>query len=362
MKIVENKKIKENKIAAFDPNAAALDNGHLFGLPFGFEESALVVLPVPWELTVSYGSGTSKGPEAILRASTQVDLYDPDLPDFWKYGIYMLEISDKWQLEGRRMKPLISEIHRLREKGLNDSPLIQRVLSEANQLSHELEEWVIGQCERLIHHGKMVALLGGDHSVSLGLMKALANHYGDYAILQIDAHADLREAFEGFEQSHASIMYNALKIEHVKKLVQVGIRDFCHAEAALVEKNQERIHPFTDRAIKRRRLAGDTWSDLVEEMVELLPHNVYLSFDIDGLDPKYCPHTGTPVPGGLEWEEIFFLIGKVVSSGRKIIGFDLVEVSPGEDEWDANVGARTLMRLSVAMFLSNPDLAKSYLP
>jgi agmatinase len=169
----------------------------------------------------------------------------------------------------------------------------------------------------------------------------------EYGILHADAHCDLREAFEGFKYSHASIFYNTLQFSNVKKLVQVGIRDYCHQEKALAESQPERIKVFFDRDCRRRMYEGATWKTIVDEMVAALPQKVYLSIDIDALDPKLCPNTGTPVPGGLEYEELMYLLNRIREAGKDIIGFDLCEVSPSPDggDWDGNVGARVLFHL-----------------
>jgi agmatinase len=205
-----------------------------------------------------------------------------------------------------------------------------------------------------MNKGKLVALLGGDHSTPFGMLQALAEKYPAFAILQIDAHADLRPAFEGFTYSHASIMYNALTIPQVSKIVQVGIRDFCQQEAELIQNSNGRIKTFFDRDLKQARYSGKNWAQQVQEIIAELPNEIYISFDIDGLDPKLCPNTGTPVAGGFEFEEITYLIQEISKSGKKIIAVDLNEVSPGvNDEWDANVGARMLYRICNLMALSN---------
>ena len=194
--------------------------------------------------------------------------------------------------------------------------------------------------------GKLVALLGGDHSTPFGMMQALAEKYPAFGILQIDAHADLRIAYEGFTYSHASIMHNALTLPQVNRLVQVGIRDYCEEEVNVIKANNGRVVTFFDRDLKQQNYSGKTWAQQVDEIVSHLPEHVYISFDIDGLDPKLCPNTGTPVAGGFEFEQAAFLMEAVAKSGRKIIALDLNEVAPGEtDEWDANVGARMLMRM-----------------
>jgi agmatinase len=210
-----------------------------------------------------------------------------------------------------------------------------------------MNDWVYEQVKKYRSMGKMVALLGGDHSTPLGMIKALSEEYESFGVLQIDAHADLRKAYENFEYSHASISYNALKLPHISKLVQVGIRDYCQSEAILAKENN-RIYTFYDKDIKEDLYEGKAWKVICDDIVEQLPDDVYITVDIDGFDPKLCPNTGTPVAGGFEMEQILYLMKQVVKSGKKIIGFDLVEVAPGPegDEWDGNVGARILYRMS----------------
>jgi agmatinase len=233
-----------------------------------------------------------------------------------------------------------------------DNTTMQDALDEINLACLELNQWVKNESLKLLKKNKIVALLGGDHSTPLGLMQALAEKYPSYGILHIDAHADLRKAYEGFEYSHASIMYNAIKLPQISHLVQVGIRDYCEAEVNLIN-NEPRITTFYDREIKHSQFEGKNWSAICDTIIETLPEKVYLSFDIDGLDPKLCPNTGTPVPGGLELEQSIYLVEKLAKSGRTIIGFDLNEVAPGSDEWDANVGARLLYRLANMCLVSN---------
>jgi agmatinase len=185
---------------------------------------------------------------------------------------------------------------------------------------------------------------------------AAGEHFGDFGILQIDAHADLRDAFEGFTYSHASVMFNALKeIPQLKKLVQVGVRDFCDEEYDIIT-NHPRVKTFFDQEIKDRIYEGDTWKVICDDIIEQLPQQVYISFDIDGLDPKLCKNTGTPVQGGFETEQIQYLFKKLVSSGRRIIAFDLNEVGCGEDSQDsidASIGARILYRMCNLFMKSN---------
>ena len=148
-------------------------------------------------------------------------------------------------------------------------------------------------------------------------------------------------------------MYNAIKLPQISKLVQIGIRDYCQDEFDLINADK-RIKTFFDRDIKHNQYEGKNWSEICDSIIKELPQKVYLSIDIDGFDPKLCPNTGTPVPGGFEMEQIIYLAEKLVSSKRNIIGFDVNEVAPGKDEWDANVGARLLYRVANLALVSQP--------
>ena len=219
-------------------------------------------------------------------------------------------------------------------------------VKEINEGSNYLNNWVYEQSKAILEKQKIVGLLGGDHSTPLGLMKALAEKHGAFGVLQIDAHCDLRIKYEDFTYSHASIMYNALnEIPELVKLVQVGVRDYCEQEWEYICNSNFRVITYFDKNIKERLFEGQLWRTITEEIIQHLPEKVYISFDIDGLDRKLCPNTGTPVPGGFESEEIIYLFKKIKESGRELIGFDLVEIGVGETDWDSNVGARILWRL-----------------
>ncbi|MBL0146327.1 MAG: agmatinase family protein [Chitinophagaceae bacterium] len=343
-------------LSTFDPNSVGNPNNNIFGLPFEEADAQLVILPVPWEVTVSYTAGTARAPEHIFKASLQVDLYDPDVIDGWKKGFYMRDCDKKIQFKSDYLRKeaelyigYIAEGDRV-----EDNKFMCKTLKEINEGSVYLNNWVYEQTSALLKQGKLVALLGGDHSTPLGFFKAIAEKHGDFGILQIDAHCDLRVAYEGFKYSHASVMYNALtEIESLKKLVQVGIRDYSEGEVEYIANSDFRVITYFDKEIKERQYEGQTWRTIADEIVNHLPQNVFISFDIDGLDPKLCPHTGTPVQGGFETEQVFYLFKKVLQSGRKIIGFDLNEVGICHYEWDENVGARCLFKLCNLLVASN---------
>lgn len=337
----------KEKLENFNPNSLGDINANIFGLPFDCTEARLVIIPVPWEVTVSYNSGTANAPEAIFNASFKVDLYDAAVKDAWKLGIAMDEINPAIKSQSDSLRAKAEKYIAMYSEGItpDDNVEMSRIKDEINRGGAWLNNWVKSQALKYLDSNKMVALLGGDHSTPLGLIQALAEKHKSFGILHIDAHADLRQAYEGFEFSHASIMYNALKIPQVTKLVQAGIRDYCEDEVNLINSGT-RIVTYFDRDIKRSMYEGKNWSAIVDEILANLPDDVYLSIDIDGLDPKLCPGTGTPVPGGFEFEQVIYLVEKLVASKRRIIGFDLNEVSPGDDEWDANVGARLLYRVA----------------
>ncbi len=344
-------------LSSFDPNSAGNPNNNIFGLPFSEEDARLVILPVPWEVTVSFGSGTARSAEQIMKASLQVDLFDPEVPEGWKQGYFMKETDSSVLLKSDYLRKEAELYIDYVSKGdiVANNQFMCKTLKEVNEGGHFLNNWVYQQTKELLDKGKLVALLGGDHSTPLGFMKALSEKHGEFGIIQIDAHCDLREAYEGFVYSHASIMYNALKeIPQLTKLVQVGIRDYSQGEHEFIGEQSGRVKTYFDAELRTRQYEGETFKQIVDEMISHLPQKVYISFDIDGLDPKLCPNTGTPVPGGFETEQVFYIFKKIQQAGKQIIGFDLSEVSTSETYWDANVGARVLFKLCNLLVSSNP--------
>lgn len=347
----------------FDASGVGVANGRYFGMPFPNDECPVVLVSVPWDATVSYSEGTAEGPEAIIGASVQVDLYDEKIPgsDALKIGTdeTLIDLGEEnggqvpaseyikaINAEARRKACRI--IDRLAEGGELDKELL-RMQDEVNQSSQGVNYLVEQICSGYLSRGKVPGVVGGEHSVTFGAVKAAASSLGEgqkLGVLQFDAHADLRNAYEGFEHSHASIMFNVLsKISNIGHLTQVGIRDFCSDEHDTVNR-EGRISAFTDTMIEEELAEGVTWKTICQRIVDTLPEHVYISFDIDGLEPSLCPNTGTPVPGGLSFQKAVYLL-RMVSSQRKIVGFDLCEVAPGDNEWDANVGARLLHKMAL---------------
>ena len=335
-------------ISRFDPNVAGNPQNSIFSLPFTEEEAQVVLLPVPWEVTVSCSAGTARSSEHIFKASLQVDIFDANVPFGWHKGFFMRDVDRKILMKSDYLRKEAELYINYISKGdeVEKNKFMCKSLKEINEGGALLNKWVYEQTTDLLNAGKLVGLMGGDHSISLGYLKALADKHGEFGILQIDAHSDLRKTYEGFIYSHASIMYNALnEVPSIQKLVQIGVRDYCEEEWQYICNSNFKVIAYFDQEIKERQFEGQTWKQIADEIIGHLPDKVYISFDIDGLDPKLCPNTGTPVPGGFETEQVLYLAKKIVESGRTLIGFDLVEVGVGEGGIDANVGARILWRL-----------------
>ncbi len=327
-------------LSNFDPNGPGV-TGQIFGLPYPLADAEVIVLPIPWEATVSYRSGTAQCIPFVLEASRQIDLHDADIVNVWKTKIAMMAASPGLQRESDRLRKLIRENRSA--KGDNHK-LVQE---QVNKSCEQLHVYIEKQTARWLQDGRRVVVLGGDHSTPLGYWRALEKKYRSFGMLQIDAHADLRKAYEGLTYSHGSAFYHAWRMPGVKKIVQVGVRDYCDEEYERIRNASGRIVTFFYHDLREEQFQGSTWAQQVETIIRALPEEVYVSLDVDGLDPALCPHTGTPVPGGLRFEEITYLIKQVVRSGRKIIGADVVET--GADPWDAMVAARLLFLLCTWM-------------
>src|SRR2546423_5670277 len=246
-----------------------------------FERARVVVWPVAYEGTVSYGTGTGRGAEAIIDASRNMELYDEETDaEVYRLGIHTVEESGSIEPPEAMMKSLLE---RARE---------------------------------LVGAGKFVCMIGGEHSVSAPVIRAHAEAYENLSVLQIDAHADLRDTYDGTPHSHASIMARVVKDLRLPA-VQCGIRSISAEEARSLDEYPTRI--FWAKDIVGRT---DWWDAAVDGLTE----NVYLTIDIDGLDPSLVAQTGTPEPGGLGWYETIGLI-RTLARKRRVVGMDLTEYS-----------------------------------
>ncbi len=254
-----------------------------------YKEAKAIVLPVPYDKTSSYGKGADLGPKAVIDASPQIELYDRefDCEAYTKYGIFTLP-----QLPVSKLLP---------EKMLKT---LEKKYSE------------------LIKDNKFVGMLGGEHSITPGVISALSKKYPDLSMLQWDAHGDLRDSYEGTKNSHACAMRRCY--DSVDKIVQVGIRSICQDEADFIkEKN------LADNIFSPRRFGFDqtTKAKSIAEIVNKLSNNVYITIDLDGFDPSILPATGTPEPGGLGWYDCLDLM-KAVFAKKNVVGFDVLELAP----------------------------------
>ena len=336
---------KEQTIQNFDPNGVGINNANFIGLPFTKEEADIILLPVPWDVTTSFSDGTSRGPQNILDASYQLDLYNHNYKDIWRKGIFFEPVNHELLQQNDNLRYQAKKYIEFLEDGgkLENNSEMQELLQLINEACEDLNNWVYEQTATLLQQGKKIGLIGGEHSTPLGYYKSLAQEHTEFGILQIDAHMDLRKAYENFGYSHASIFYNALKLEQITNLTQIGIRDCCDYEIARMQTDK-RIKTFFDVDIKNDLYNNTSWNYICHQIIDSLPEKVHISLDIDGLTPEHCPNTGTPVPGGLDYNQVIYLLKQLKKSGKQIIGFDLCEVA-GTGDFDANVGARLVYEL-----------------
>jgi agmatinase len=233
------------------------------------------------------------------------------------------------------------------------------LVTEVNEAGRRLNESLRQQTMALLDRGQIPAVFGGDHSSPFGQMQAVWSQWssspsGSLGLLHLDAHHDLRQAYEGFFYSHASIIYNAHQLFEGKvNIYSLGIRDFAHSEWLFGEECRNQFTVYDD-LFHGEWLNGRSFSDWLDAFLMPLPGALYLSIDIDGFSPDLCPHTGTPVLGGWSFPAFVQLLRGIVASGRRIVAFDLCEVGvdPQGGEWDLNVGARVLYQLCLATLMS----------
>ncbi|WP_378178569.1 agmatinase [Aquimarina sp. SS2-1] len=272
-----------------------------------YEKSKVVLIPVPYDGTSTWGKGADKGPEAFLHASENMELYDIETDtEVYKQGIHLADpVTDTSSPD-----TMVAAVHKLVKTN--------------------------------IKRNKFVTTFGGEHSVSIGAIRAFNECFDDLTVLQIDAHADLRKEYEGSRYNHACALYEA---NETTNLVQVGIRSMDVSEKSVM--NEENVFFAHEMA------TDDYWMDNV---VDLLGDNVYITFDLDALDPSIMPSTGTPEPGGLFWYETLEFLKKVFEE-KNVVGFDIVELCPNETDKSSDFLAAKLYykMLSYKFFEKNVD-------
>ncbi len=263
------------------------------------ESAAYVLLSVPYDGTSTFVKGADKGPQAILNASDSLELYDIQYDiDVSKAGVY----TDHYDYDLSTPEAMVKSVY--------------------------------GRVSHFLDMGKRVAMVGGEHSVSVGAIRAMSERFPDLTVLQIDAHADLRDEYHGSPYNHACVMRRA---QECARVVQVGIRSVCE---------EEQCNIVLENIFYAHNIVGRTgWED---EVLERLTGNVYISFDLDGLDPSILPATGTPLPGGLQWYPTLNLLEKVFRA-RRVVGFDVVELCPQEGNVVSDVLAASLVYKMMGM-------------
>ncbi len=270
-----------------DNNFLAIDEKYS-----NYNDSKIVILPVPYEHTVSYGNGAAYGPEEIIKASAYVEFYDDEFNNELCF--------DKG----------IATLLPVNLENCYDNIMIDKVTNLVT---------------KLINDGKFVVTLGGEHTISTAPIKAHFNIYKNLSVLHFDAHSDLRDEYQGNKYSHASFAARVCEFLPNNKLTQVGIRAQCIDEAKFIKDNN--INTFYSSGIKR----GIYGVDWIQKVVDTLTDHIYITFDVDFFDASIMPATGTPEPDGFSYNDALNIFRGIRNSGKKIVGFDIVELAPIKD-------------------------------
>jgi agmatinase len=337
----------------YNPNTNCIDNGNFAAIEANYLDSHIILFPTPWEATVSYREGTIKAPELIRLASMQLDLFnkqyesiDVDGRIYWDSScyedIYKLALKTRYLVQSKLSSDFNSNYEESRS--LRD---------EINKNSNMFNDLVYKNSITALEQHKIVGLVGGDHSIPYGQLKAVGDTYPSFGIMHIDAHHDIRPFFQGFKFSHGSIFHNVLStVKTMDSLVQIGIRDYCKQEYEYA-KVHPKVTTFYDADISSELFKGlSNWGVIVDTIIEALPQHVYVSLDMDGLAIENTLSTGTPVPGGLSYAQVRYLIDELASR-RTIIGFDVVEC--GQSEVDTVVAMRLIFQLCYASLHKMPQ-------
>tara|TARA_R110000868_G_scaffold125259_2_gene330982 strand:+ start:6266 stop:7204 length:939 start_codon:yes stop_codon:yes gene_type:complete len=274
------------------------------------EKSKVILIPVPYDGTSTWGKGADKGPEAFLEASENMELYD-------------IETDSEVYKQGIHLTAPITE---------NSSP--EAMVNAVHNITKDF-----------IKRNKFVTLFGGEHSISIGSIRAFNECFDNLTVLQIDAHADLRESYEGTKYNHACAVYEA---NQTTNLVQVGIRSMDIIEKTLMDEEKT--------FFAHDMIADEYWSDKV---IEAMTENVFITFDLDAFDPSIMPSTGTPEPGGLLWYETLEFL-KQVFADKNVVGFDIVELCPNKNERSSDFLAAKLYYKMLSYKFAGQDIDQEY--
>ena len=307
------------------------------------QNKQISIYPVPCDLTTTFHHGASQGPSQIKAVFHQLDDSHPFSSN--NYDLIFEPTSQRIIDLQSSYADISRAIIDTCNQGQVLSQIQQTSLHDINQACSEINQIVYSDCLDLFSRGPIL-LCGGEHGVGVGCTRALGEKHASFGVLQMDAHMDCRVQYFGYDYSHASVMTHYSKLDAVNAITQVGIRDYDASELDFQHSSSTTFNVFNDYDMKKRLFDGETWASICSDIVETLPQYVFISFDIDVLCPSLCPGTGTPVPGGLSYNQAAYLLEKVMIN-RQIIGAELVEVSNQENNtWDAVVGARILQLLA----------------
>ncbi|MBL6723159.1 MAG: arginase family protein [Candidatus Margulisbacteria bacterium] len=304
--------------------------------------STVPVLGVPWDVTSTYRTGSHQSPMHIASVSHQLDETHPfvshtPIIQWLQTPLCMVKLQQQYGPIAHRIIDTLNNNQQLTSTDIQHR-------DHVNAACRELNQWVYDIAMQ--HLDAPMIVCGGEHGVGLGYVRALSEHHPSFSILHIDSHMDCYQNYHGFEYSHASILTHYASLPSVSDIVQVGIRDYANAETKFQSKSLTQFHVFDDYSIHKRQFEGETWAAICQTIVNALSDTVLISLDVDGLMPYLCPNTGTPVPGGLSYNQLVYLLHRVMLS-KRVIGAELVEVNVGSHtDWDANVGARLLFLLA----------------
>lgn len=326
------------------------NGGYYFRDAVSTEESSVVVVSAPWAVTSAVGEGAAYAPDAIIDASTSMGLYDAMTGVSIEGRVATVEIDYDIQESSQHLGSDADKVlSHIEDGGSVAGDFFGRKLARINTGFRHMHASVARDVARYAAQGKVVGVVGGDHSVAFGAVRALSERCEGMGVLFLDAHCDMGGDSRIFDYSHRSIARNILEeIPAVSHLTMVGVRDCSERDVCEVKQNN-RASIFLAEELAAARFAGRSWKECVADVVATLPSEVYVSLDVDVLSPECCPNTVRPVAGGLSFDEVCFLLCEVVASGRRIVGFDLTEVVPKlQSGIDAVVGARLLAKLCAA--------------
>lgn len=327
------------------------DGGYYFGDKTLPKDADVVIVSAPWSVTSDFGRGATYTPDAVIDASAECGLYDANSELSAEGRVATAEIDYNIQESSEHLGREAERIAHHTASSVGE--YAARKIAHINEGFAEMHTSIYKQAKYWAEQGKKVAVMGGDHSVTFGAVKALAECNEGMGVLFVDAHADFSREGEVYNYSHRSIARNIVEeIPSVERLVEIGVRDISRVEAEELKAN-DNVELFLAERLAAKRFEGASWGDLCREVVAALPQKVYISLDIDALKIEFCNNTNAPVPGGMTFDEVTYLINAVVESGREIVGFDIVEVvSKIDNKMDAIVAARLLSKMCVASIRS----------